>query len=103
MKRFPAKRTFIARPSAYKPRNAQYDKLSETRWQAAPSSSLVNSREFLGQIAKNQNGSQPRTGVETRQGRRRDRGTRKSSRVRNTEGEAYDCSIQILPTGSCEN
>src|SRR2546428_12141783 len=42
-------------------------------------------------------------GVETRQGRRCDCGTGEGSRVRNTERETHNCSVQVLPESTCEN
>src|SRR2546426_11490915 len=104
MRRFPAKRTLTnARPSTYKSRNAQYDKLSQTRRQATPNPAPANGRKFPREISKNQNRPQPRAGVETRQVGRCDRGTRKGSRIRNPERDTYDCGVQVLAESTCED
>ena len=92
-----------ARPSTYKPRNAQYDQLSQTRRQTTPGSTMAHSCQFPRQVPKNQNSSQPRTSIKTRQGGRCDRGTGKGSRVRNTERKTNNCGVQVLAESTCKN
>ncbi len=94
---------FNARPSTYKPRNAQHDQLSQTRWQTTPGSPMAHRSQFPRQVPKNQNRSQSRTSVKTRQGGRCYRGTWKGSRVRNTKRETHNCSVQVLAESACEN
>src|SRR5712691_8283734 len=64
---------------------------------------MAHRSQFPRQVPKNQNSSQSRTSVETRQGGRCDRGTWKGSRVRNPEGETHNCSVQVLAEGACED
>src|SRR2546428_3011847 len=92
-----------ARPSTYKPRNAQYDQLSQTRRQTTPGSTMAHSCQIPRQVTKNQNSSQPRTSIKTRQAVRCDRGTEKGSTDTNTEQKTNNSGDQLLAERTLKN